>query len=604
MIPKKRIPTRLVFPRERSPVVFEEAQPSSPLRSVALLYHLLLLGVVTLWLRLTLRLSPTTYARRVRRFLRRAGTVGIKLAQTLGMRSDLLPSAFAVELATLAEPGIVAPFAVVRQVIEKELGEPLESRFEEFSQSPFAAATSFQVHRALLRREGVWVAVKVLSPYAEETCTRDLAWLRRVTSWLRYFRIYPKMRWLDLFREVHEVSAREFDLRFEAAALRQLRRNLPPHGVYVPEVFTAHSSRRVLVTEFVHAALLADFIQMKHTDPDRLTAWLQENNIHPRKVARRLFHSVWRQILEDAFFHMHLHPGNVVLLRDSRLAILDCRGVGELEAEAQVKHRGFAESIADGEYSTAAEYCFLLASRLPLVDVEEVKAEMVRLWRRWENRNHVRELPASERSFTRMIDGLNRILYRYQFESQWPQARLARTLINAETSLLQLAPQVNYLCWLRQYFQRARRRRNRIGWKEARDRAAQTTASLLRLPRALSADSVAQQEVIRRQARAFRGSTSKSGYFLATLFSFGAMGVLLGGALLVCSFLRQHYDVALAPVLGRQLAALVDGVPRLGHATWLVVLVLVGYLYFRMDRARRAHLQQDVVHRPEARPAI
>jgi ubiquinone biosynthesis protein len=584
--------------------VVEQAQKPSRFRALVLLYHLALLAAVVLWLRLTLRLTPARLARRLHRFLLRVGTVGIKLGQTLAMRSDLLPPAFAAELATLREPGAALPFAAVRRVVEQELGATLESRFEEFSPVPFEATMSFQLHRARLRREQVWVAVKVLSPYAEETFSRDIALLRRVTGWLHAFGLFPKMRWLDLYREVEEQNGRELDLRFEAAALKQLARTLPPHGVYVPEVFTAHCTRRLLVMEFIHAALMADYIAVKRADPNRLAAWLEENNIQPRKLARRLFHSVWRQVLEDDLFHTDLHPGNVILLRDSRLAVIDCRGVGELEAESLVKHRGFAEALAEGEYLTAAEYSFLLASRLPLVDLGEVKAEMVRLWRGWEMRNYVRELPAAEKSLTRMLDGLNRILYHHQFESQWSLARLAWTMVNADTSILHLASDVNYLHWLRQYFRLARRRGNRINLQEAADRVAGTAAAVLKLPKVLAADSVAQQEVLRRQARVFHGSTSKSGYFLATLCSLLATGLLLVGAFLACAFLHQRYEASLEPVLGPQLTGLVKQVPLWGDGTWVVVGLLVAYFQRRLVRVKRVYLQQDVVRRPEARVAI
>jgi ubiquinone biosynthesis protein len=604
MVPQRLLPTRLIHPQERPPVVIEPAPKHSRFRALFLLCHLGFLGADLLWLKLTFRLTPTRFARLVSRFLLRAGTVGVKLGQTLGMRSDLLPPAFSAELATLREPGIAVPFAAIRRVVEKELGEPLESRFEEFSPEPFAATMSFQVHRARLRREQVWVAVKVLSPCAEETYSRDVALLRQVTGWLHYFGLFPKMRWLDLCQEVEEQSGRELDLRFEAAALRQLGRTLPPHGVYVPQVFSAHSTRRLLVMEFIHAALMSDYVALRRNDPDRLAAWLQENNIHPRKLARRLFHSVWRQVLEDNLFHTDLHPYNVILLRDSRLAVIDCRGVGELEAESLVKHRGFVEALADGEYATAAEYSFLLASRLPLVDLGEVKAEMVRVWRLWENRNYVLELPARDKSLTRMLDDINRILYRHQFEAQWSLARLAWTLVNADTSILHLASDVNYFLWLRQYLRLARRRGNRINLREVADRSAATAASVLQLPKAMAADSVAQQEVLRRQARVFRGSTSKSGYFLASLCSLLATALLLAGGLLVCAFLHQRYDTALEPVLGEQLTWLVRKVPHWGDTMWLVVGALVTYFHRRLVQFKRVYLQQDVVRRPEARPAI
>ncbi len=481
---------------------------------------------------------------------------------------------------------------------------PLDRDFDEFNPTPFAAAASFQLHRARLRREQVWVAVKVLQPHAEKTFAQDIALLRRATGWLQRLRVYPKMRWLDLCREVEEASARELDLRFEAASLRQLRTTLPPHGVYVPEVYSAYSTRRVLVMEFIHAALMADYIELKRTDPQGLADWLRENNIQPRRLAQRLFHSVWRQILEDNFFHADMHPSNVLLLRDSRLAVIDCRGVGQLEAESLSKQRRFIEALADGEYATAAEYSFLLMSRLPLVDMGEVKAHFVRVWRLWETRNYVRELPAAEKSITHMLDGLNRIMYRYRFEAQWAMASLTGTLINADASILDLASDVNYLQWLRQYFRAAARRRKRISLRDMSDRAVLTLSSMLHIPKTLAGASIAQQEILRRQARVYQASTTKSGYVLAAIYSFLGLGVILLGALLAGAFLSQHSEASLEPVLGPQLAALAHAVPALGSWAWGGVLLLLAGLYRRTQSLKRRCLQHHIVRQPEARPAI
>ncbi|HEY7314084.1 MAG TPA: AarF/ABC1/UbiB kinase family protein [Gemmataceae bacterium] len=604
MLPEKLIPTRLVFPSERPPIVLEPLRPPSRLRPFLLLFGLVHLWLLALWLRLTLRFTPARYARRVRAFLLQLGPVGRMLGQLLAMRSDLIPAEFAAELAVLEERGTGVPFDLIRQVVERELHKPLESHFEEFHEVPFTATTSFQLHRARLRREGVWVAVKVLRPHIEETTARDLALLRRLTGWLQLLRVYPKMRWSDLWREVAEVSTRELDLRFEAASLRHLRRTLPPHGVYVPDIYPDYSTRRVLVMEFIHAALLADYAELKRTDPHVLDAWLKENNIRPRRLARRLFHSVWRQILEDNYFHTDLTPYNVILLRDSRLAVIDCRGVGMFEMETLAKHRRFVESIAEGEYATAAEFSFLLSSRLPVVDLGEVKAQFVRLWRQWETRNYVPGLPAAEKSLTRMLDGLNRIMFRYHFEAQWGMARFARTLINAEVSILQLADEVNYLIWLRRYLRAAERRNNRINVRELSDRAVITAMAALELPKLMSADSIAQQEVLRRQARVFHGSTTKTGYLLGTLYGALASAWLLVGALLTCAFLDQHYQTPLEPMLGPQLLSVVRALPPLSYGVWVGVLLVVLYLYRRLIRLKRGVLQTDAVQRPEARPAI
>jgi ubiquinone biosynthesis protein len=603
MLRAELIPTRLMSAFERPKVVIEEARRPARFRGLLLLYRLAVLGAITLWLRVTRRMSPTQYARSVRTILLELGTVWVKLGQVLAMRSDLLPAEFAAELATLREVGTGVPFAKVRQAVEQELGAPLERHFDEFSEMPFVATMSFQLHRARLKREQVWVVVKVLHPYAEEMSARDLALLRRVTGWLQYLGIGPKMCWLEMCREVEEVCVRDLDLRFESSSLAHLQQTLPAHGIYVPHVFAEYCTRRVLVMEFIHAALMADYIELKRSDPERLAVWLEENNIQPSKVARRLFDSVWRQILEDNFFHADMHPENVILLRDSRLAVIDCRSVGRLEAECFAKHQRFIAALADGDYSTAADYSFLLASRLPQVDLGEVKAELVRVWRRWEARNYVRELPTAEKSLTQMLDSLNRTLYKHQLESQWSLARLMWTLVNADSSIMHLACGVNYVLWLRRYFRAAQRRRKRIKRREVADRAVITLAGLLQLPQTFLADSIAQQEVLRRQARVYQASTRKSSYFLATVYSFLAAGLLLLGGLLTCAYLTQHQGAQLEPVLGPQLTGLVRAVPELNGWRWVVVLLGVLYFQRRMVWLRRGYLGHDIV-RPGARPAI
>ena len=442
--------------------------------------------------------------------------------------------------------------------MEEELLAPLEHVFDEFEPQPFAAATGFQLHRADLRREKVWVAVKVLRPYAAEFFASDFAVIRRFTRWFRRVRWYPRMRWGDLLHEIHEAMVRELDLRYEATSLNDLRRTLPRHGIYVPQVFTAYSSPRVLVMEYIHGALVADYIALRQTDPRRLARWLAENRICPRRVARRLFGSVWRQVFEDNLFHADMSPYNVVLLRNSRLAVLDCRSVGSFEAENLVKHRMFMRALAEGFYATAAERSFVMAIRLPQVDLGEVRAQFIRVWRRWESRSHVRGLPPAEKSLTRMFDGLNRVMYRYNFEVDWSLARFAWTVVNADISLLELAPDINYLRWLRSYFRQADRRARQIDL----DQQMRQTSAVWCAGR--YAEDGARDEHLAAghlppRARLVQGTTAKSGYFVATVYDFLAAAVLMTGLLLGAAMLGQHAGVAFEPWAGRQLAAAVGG---------------------------------------------
>jgi ubiquinone biosynthesis protein len=585
-------------------VIIEEVQEPSWLRTVAFPARLALVVLIVQWLRLVSWISPShkvgryaRFARSVRDMLVGFGPVGIKLGQTLAMRSDLLPADFVAELVGMRDIAPGVPFARIRQYVEQELGGRLERHFEEFSEEPFTATASFQVHRARLRQEQVWVAVKVLRPYAEDTFARDIALLRRVTKWLDVLRVTPNMRWLELSREVEENATRELDLRFEAASLGQLKKTLPSHGIYVPEVYSRYSTRRMLIMEFIHAALMADYVALKDRDPARLEAWLEENKIKPRKVARRLFHSLWRQVFEDNFFHADLHPDNVILLRNSRLAVIDCRTAGQLEGETLVKHRRLFEALADREFSTAAEYGFLTVSRLPRVDLGEVKAEFTRLWRRWEIRNHVRELPAADKSLTRMLDGITRIMYRYGFEAQWSMARLGWAAVNADTSILHLASDVNYLEWLGGYFRAANRRRSRVRPREIANRLVVMLSATLDLPKTLTADSVAQQEVLRRQSRVVHGSASMGSYVIATMCSFLAVGLLLVGAFLFFVWLDRQFQVSAENLIGSQLMGVIRAAPALGFWPSIAVVLIVTFLFRRVLTVRRVSLSRGVRQR-------
>src|SRR5207302_10241281 len=118
----------------------------------------------------------------------------------------------------------------------------------------------------------------------------------------------PNLHWGELLWELNQILAEEIDYRYEAASTQRMRRTLRKHAIYVPKVFLQYCTRRVLVTEFLHAVLMADFIRMLHTDPMRGKAWCAQNNVKPRVLATRLFNSLWRQLLEDNLFHGDLHP--------------------------------------------------------------------------------------------------------------------------------------------------------------------------------------------------------------------------------------------------------------------------------------------------------
>ena len=324
-------------------------------------------------------------------------------------------------------------------------GASIEDLFEEFEPLPFAAASVAQIHMARLTGQSVWVAVKVQRPYLGESFHREMSFVRGLVAIIRRLWFVPNLHWDEMLWELNQILAEELDFRFEAASTQRMRANLREHAIYVPKVFLRYSSKRVLVTEFISAVLMADFIRTLHTDPLRVEAWCRANNFNMRRVGRRLYNSMWRQMLEDNLFHGDMHPGNIILLRDSRIALIDFGSTGALEREYQKKYQMLIRAMADTDFAKAADLLFMLSGALPPKDLNEVKQKLIRAFRSWYLRAYANGLPYREKSMTNVANDLIKILFQHECSADWSFLRITRAQETLDQSLMHLHPNANYV---------------------------------------------------------------------------------------------------------------------------------------------------------------
>ena len=234
----------------------------------------------------------------------------LKVCQVVGTRSDVFPPEYVRTLARAQDRVPPRPFAVIREVVERELAKPLDAVFASFDTEPLASASLAQVHRARLV-DGREVAVKVQYPDIEHIVRTDLASLRRIC--IVYERFDPQpLALLPLLDELQKHLALELDFRREvenAERVRALFRKNP--DVVVPEIDFAHSTARVITMELV-AGIKAN---------DR--AGLVAAGIELDEVVQGLT-SLWNQMIMGlGFFHADPHPGNVLIQPGPRFVILD-----------------------------------------------------------------------------------------------------------------------------------------------------------------------------------------------------------------------------------------------------------------------------------------
>ena len=241
----------------------------------------------------------TSYARSFRFFAIEMGGVMIKAGQFISTRSDVLPPEVTGELAGLRDevPGV--PTEKIRAIITVELGS-IDERFSDFDNTPVAAASLGQVHRARLKN-GDRVVVKVLRPGITEICYTDLAAMFTVSRIAMKFRfVSRRMDAVALIDEFGRVLLEELSYKHEAQnAARFAQMFKDDLGVYIPAIYEEHSTDHILTIEDVTTIKLDDYPALEAAGISRLA------------VAKRLMDTYLYQVFEERFFHADPHPGNL-----------------------------------------------------------------------------------------------------------------------------------------------------------------------------------------------------------------------------------------------------------------------------------------------------
>ena len=255
------------------------------------------------------------------------GATFIKVGQIMSTRPDLIPEHVSRALEHLQDDVGPFPLEEVVRTLESDLGRPMSGLFAEFAPVPLASASVSQVHKARLA-SGRIIAVKVRRPNVIELCTFDLAVMR---FGARVLNAIPSIATLSPVATVEEFGRAVFaqlDFRVEARNNRRFRDNFRNHpNVVFPEVIEELSTERILSMSFIEGTK----ILATRTRSD------------PKRVARLGLQALLKMIFEDGFVHADLHPGNILITPDHKIALLDLGLVGELD---DPHRRGFARFFA------------------------------------------------------------------------------------------------------------------------------------------------------------------------------------------------------------------------------------------------------------------
>ena len=288
-----------------------------------------------------LKLDPP---QRVRRAMEEMGPTFIKFGQILATRVDLFSPEWIVEFEKFHDRVPPLPFAGIRPQLEEDLGAPVGEIFAEFDETPLAAASIAQVHKARLPT-GERVIVKIRRPGIRPTIEADLRLLERLVGIIE--REFPDARRFhpqEVLRQFKLSLRNELDLLTEARNAERAANNFKGDGnILIPRVFWEYCGERLNVQKFIDGLAGREIAALADAGFDR------------KLLAQRGADAVLKMVLIDGFFHADPHPGNFIYVPENRLAFIDFGMVGSLSELRQAQVVDLLNAIVVRDAPTIVE---------------------------------------------------------------------------------------------------------------------------------------------------------------------------------------------------------------------------------------------------------
>ncbi|MEO7963621.1 MAG: AarF/UbiB family protein [Gemmatimonadaceae bacterium] len=240
------------------------------------------------------------------------GPTFVKMAQIFASRADLIPEPYVSALSSLTDRVATVPTAAVRVEIEHAYGARISEMFERFDDTPIAAASLGQVHRA--RYKGEEIVLKVLRPGVEELVAKDMKVAVPIARWLA--RRFPNPHIRNTRTVIEEYAAKigeEMDFVLESRYATRIRENFAGHArVLIPRVIDGLVTKRVLGLEYMEGVRI-----------DRVSPRAGDAPYDPRGVVSAVMELYLQMMLIDGLFHADPHPGNLLVSPDGKVILLD-----------------------------------------------------------------------------------------------------------------------------------------------------------------------------------------------------------------------------------------------------------------------------------------
>ncbi len=375
---------------------------------------------------------------RLRKAFEELGPTFIKFAQILSTRPDLFPKDYIDELRKLQDTVPPSSFEKVEKFILENLRiASLSEKFREFDKECIASASIGQVYRAVTL-DGLPVVVKVKHPGIYEVVQEDLRIMMEVARLLdkniEEARLYQP---IDLVNEFSYTLREELDYVMEGQNADRFRKNFASvQGIYIPKIYWELTTKDVLVMEEIRGVKINDLAALDHLGYDRVA------------IAERAGRIILKSILQDGFFHADPHPGNIFIMANEVLGVMDYGMMGRLSMTDRRSFFSLLQAYVDRDVDDLTEQ-LILASPQGGADVDRnlFKRDMERILSRYY------DLTIQQVSFSNVINDTTDLIHKYHLKLPPQYFLLLKSLVIVEGIGRELDPYYNVLAIVKPFLQ-------------------------------------------------------------------------------------------------------------------------------------------------------
>ncbi|MFN8471050.1 MAG: AarF/UbiB family protein [Anaerolineae bacterium] len=374
--------------------------------------------------------NPTlnlTLPEKTRILLESLGPTWVKFGQMVASQSDSLPPEWANELTRLQSSAQPFPSDQVVRIVTAELGKPPDQLYASFELEPLAAASTAQVHKAVLQ-DGTTVAVKVQRPDIIAKTKADLGIIQNVARVLQgRSKTVDQIDLVGITRQFAIGVMNELDYRNESYHTRRLADNMMDMpGIHVPVVYLDLSSARVMTEEFV--------VGIKLTKTEAIDAAGLDRDV----LANNFLAAIIKQILVDGFFHADPHPGNLFVNTDTGvITFLDLGLIGELSQQQRFNLMDLLFTMTQNDPTQLAQVAANMSRRTRPFNETAYRADMTDVFYKYwiYSRSGV--------SFNEFMQAITGTLNKYGMRLDSSLTLAVKAIVQADQSLFTLNPQLD-----------------------------------------------------------------------------------------------------------------------------------------------------------------